>query len=249
MEYETAVLTNVKTSSDKVSKRFNAMVYPLRGFNYKGVAWYQGEASKYWTYQVWLEAMVKNWRNTFGNSELDFAIVQLPGFSQDGFAMVRESQRVACLDDENMHLSVNIDLGDKDDIHPHDKDVLTERLANVIKKEVYGKDIDCYGPTFKSASFGSGKITVSFDNVTELKTTDGNAPREFIIAGADGVFYVADAVINGTTVELSSENVPSPIYVRHAFEGFPRPNLVDEDELPAEPFRTDSIDTVYPFEG
>ena len=90
---------------------------------------------------------------------------------------------------------------------------------------------------------------VKFDNATELKTTDGNAPTEFIIAGADGVFYVADAVINGTTVELSSENVPSPVYVRHAFEGFPRPNLVDETGLPAEPFRTDSIDKVYPFEG
>ena len=249
MEYETAVLTNVKTASEKVAKRFNAMVYPLRGFNYKGVAWYQGESSKYWTYQVWLEAMVKNWRNAFGNSELDFAIVQLPGFGNDGFTQVRESQRLACLDDENMHLSVNIDLGDKDDVHPHDKDILTNRLANVIKKEVYGKDIDCYGPTYSGVSFGNGKIIVSFENAKELKTTDGKAPTEFIIAGADGVFYVADAVINGTTVELSSENVASPVYVRHAFEGFPRPNLTDENGLPAEPFRTDSIDKVYAFEG
>ncbi len=249
MDNQTAYLANVNTAAEKRSKRFNGMIYPLREFKYKGVAWYQGESSRNWLYQIWLEAMVSNWRSTFNQPKLDFAVVGLPRFNQDQFVIVRECQRLAAEEDDNIHLSVNIDLGEKDNVHPSDKLPLVQRLSNVILKEVYGRNIDCYGPKFKSVSFEGNKAIVTFDNAQGITTTDGNAPREFIIAGSDGNFVVADAVINNGKIELTAPGVSKPVYVRYAFEGYPEPNLIGGNGLPAEPFRTDSIKDVYPFEG
>lgn len=247
LDEESSVLVNVTTSPEKRAKRYNGMIYPIRNYNYAGVVWYQGESSRNWLYQTWLETMVKSWRNTFAATELDFVIVQLPRFEQDGFAIVREAQRLAAKDDENMYLSVNIDLGELDNVHPSDKAELVDRLSNVILREVYEKDVDCYGPTLKDVRFEGNMAIVEFNNAQGLKTTDGQTPREFIIAGEDGVFMPADAVINGGNVELTCDEISQPCYVRYAFEGYPEPNLVNGIGLPAEPFRTDSINTVYPF--
>jgi sialate O-acetylesterase len=61
----------------------------------------------------------------------------------------------------------------------------------------------------------------------------------FAIAGADGKFVNADAVIAGATVVVSSPNVAQPAYVRFGWADYPVVNLWNADGLPAVPFRTD----------
>ena len=76
-----------------------------------------------------------------------------------------------------------------------------------------------------------------------LKTTDGQPPRCFAIAGADKKFVWADAKIDGKTVVVSSPEVKDPKYVRYAYAGFRGDcNLQNAEGLPAYPFRSDAVD-------
>ncbi len=64
--------------------------------------------------------------------------------------------------------------------------------------------------------------------------------RHFAIAGEDGVFVWADAVIKGNKVIVSSPLVPNPVAVRYAWADNPdEGNLINKEGLLASPFRTD----------
>jgi len=66
----------------------------------------------------------------------------------------------------------------------------------------------------------------------------------FALAGNDGVFrWATEARILSTNqVRLANRtDVPAPVYVRYAFQNYPRCNLFNSEGLPAEPFRTDSF--------
>ena len=246
IEKELGASVGVTTQEARKAVLYNAMVYPIRDYTFKAVLWYQGESSRNVKYEQWLTTMIHNWRDTFNQPELPFVLVQLPRYQTEEFAIVREGQRQTALNVENVYNSVNIDLGEKEEIHPGDKLPLSTRLANVLLHEVYGKDIPCYGPTLNNIAVSGGAVTVTFDNAVNLHTTDGEAPTGFILAGTDGVFYNATAAIAGNTVTLTHPSVAAPVYVRYAYEGFPAVNLVNGDNLPAEPFKNDAIAAVYP---
>ncbi|MFZ4582381.1 MAG: T9SS type A sorting domain-containing protein, partial [Paludibacter sp.] len=75
---------------------------------------------------------------------------------------------------------------------------------------------------------------------TGLISKDGAALKEFQIAGTNGVFYAATANIVGNTVEVSSPNVSIPAVVKYAYTAALQPNLINNEGLPAVPFKTDS---------
>lgn len=61
------------------------------------------------------------------------------------------------------------------------------------------------------------------------------------IAGADNIFYWADAVLDEKTLLVSSDKVPNPVAVRYAFAMNPQgANLYNKDGFPASPFCTDN---------
>jgi sialate O-acetylesterase len=136
---------------------------------------------------------------------------------------------------------VAIDIGEWNDIHPDKKKPVGERLALAAEKIAYGENILYSGPTYQSSTIEDNKIIISFTNTgSGLKTNDDEAPAEFAIAGDDKKFFWADAVIDGDKIIVSSEDVPSPKYVRYAWADSPmNPNLINKDGLPAVPFRTD----------
>jgi len=67
----------------------------------------------------------------------------------------------------------------------------------------------------------------------------GGPVKGFAIAGSDGKFVWADAVINGNKVILSSPEVKVPRAVRYGWANNPEVNLYNKAGLPASPFRTD----------
>ena len=72
-----------------------------------------------------------------------------------------------------------------------------------------------------------------------LKTNDGQAPKEFTIAGADMVFYPAAASIDGGSVLVSSDRVGTPVAVRYCWRNDAEGNLFNVNaNLPASPFTT-----------
>jgi sialate O-acetylesterase len=229
---------------------YNTMVAPLINYNIKGFAWYQGESNsgRPQEYTALQTALINDWRNKWHNQNLPFLFVQLPGYmdynywpSESNWALFREAQ-AKTLAVPKTAMAVAIDLGEWNDVHPDRKKEVGERLALAAQTMVYGdKEVASSGPVYKSFSIEGNKITVLFESSKGLATSDGEAPGEFAIAGADKQFVWAEALIEGNRIILWNDDVPEPKFVRYAWADNPvNPNLVNTEGLPASPFRTDN---------
>lgn len=239
---------------------YNGMIYPLLPFGIKGMLWYQGENGSGNAYYDRMRSMVETMRK---DKRQDFPvyIVQLPGFGTpsvdpsggdiQNFPITRE-QQLKCLQLPRTGVAVTIDVGDAIDLHPRNKQDVGERLALLALAKDYGQDIVCSGPLFKEAKMVDGKIRIGFDSIgggLMIGKKDGTNPvvedkpgklQQFSIAGADKQWFRADAVIDGSSVVVSSPDVPAPVAVRYAFSMNPQGcNLYNKQSLPAAPFRTD----------
>ncbi|MCB4798826.1 sialate O-acetylesterase [Neotamlana laminarinivorans] len=199
-----------------------------------------------------LQQWILNYRKKWQNDTMHFAIVMLPGYgkgtvkkpdidpenpTEESFAWMRASQLKA-LNLPNTSVVNTIDLGDVDNIHPKDKLPIGERLALLVAKNTLNKPIIAEGPMLKSVEVSENKLIIHFKNSNGLKTTDGETPKGFWIADSTKKWKMADAKIEGETVILSHNDVNTPLYVRYAFAGKPNVNLVNEENLPAYPFKT-----------
>lgn len=117
---------------------YNAMIAPLQNYGIRGVLWYQGESNvdRRNEYAALLTALIADWRNTFGNPELPFYIVELADFlsrddvsGRQAWAEMRKKQAKVAETNRNTRLIRNSDLGEWNDIHPLDKKTLGQRAA------------------------------------------------------------------------------------------------------------------------
>ncbi|WP_418499288.1 sialate O-acetylesterase [Flagellimonas sp.] len=228
---------------------YNGMVAPYIQLPIKGVLWYQGEsnAGKPEEYLDLMHALINGWRGIYKDPELPFIYAQLPNFgdvtyspTESNWAELREAQLKA-LGDPNTAMTVNIDLGEWNDIHPDNKKDVGERMALAAKKIAYGEDLVYSGPLYEASQIDGDKIIISFSHMGGgLITNDGEALSSFEIAGEDKKFVWADAKIEGNKVIVWSDEVPNPKHVRYAWADNPdNPNLYNEEGLPASPFRTE----------
>jgi sialate O-acetylesterase len=228
---------------------YNSMIAPLINYNIKGFVWYQGESNtgKPDEYAKLQPAMINDWRSKWKESDIPFLFVQLPGFmdynylpSKSEWAEFREAQAKS-LAVPNTAMAVAIDVGEWNDVHPDRKKPVGDRLALAAEKIAYKEKIVYSGPLYQSSKIEDDKIIISFSNTgSGLTTNDAEAPAEFAIAGDDKKFVWATAVIDGDKIIVSSDDVPSPKYVRYAWADDPvNPNLINKENLPAAPFRTD----------
>lgn len=225
---------------------WEAGIAPLVPFAIRGIAWYQGESNADSPARVaqharLFPALVSDWRRQWGRADLPFAFVQLPGMNRPDWPAFRETQRLALAELSPAGMAVTIDLGMKNEVHPPDKKPVGERLAGWALADVYGKPAGASGPLPISAAFAaSGAVEVRFAHAgAGLRTTDGESPRHFEVAGPDGVFQRAVVRMAGdrVIVEPVAESA-APTQVRYAWLPFPEPpvNLVNAAGLPASPF-------------
>ncbi len=226
---------------------YNSMISPLKNLSFKGALWYQGETNtgKPDEYEALLTAMINDWRTKLGNKDLPFFIVQLANFMQthpqpveSGWAGLREAQRQVSLKVPNTALAVAIDLGEWNDIHPLNKKELARRISLLTKKVVYDhKDVVCNGPICKSMTVENGKLILSFEEGTNnLMPVDHL--KGFAVAGEDGRFKWAQAVIENNKVIVWNNEILRPIKVRYAWDDNPQGvNLKNNAGLPASPFQ------------
>ena len=153
---------------------------------------------------------------------------------------MRESQ-LKVLELPHTSVANTIDLGHRNNIHPSDKLPVGKRLALLAAHDTLGQEILANGPVMSQVKSKRDRLVVHFDDATGLKTIDGKPPTGFWLANASRKWFKANAKINGETIELSSPKVAKPKFVRYAFAGKPAVNLVNEADLPAFPFRTDTF--------
>ncbi len=233
-----------------VSTLWNGEVVPLLPYRIRGVAWYQGENNAYVkvadTYKDLLPAMIKDWRNAFGQPDLPFLIFQIarnrkwqtdPN-EQSGIAELQEAQCKTALATPRSALIVTTDMGGPD-VHYTGKEPIGDRAARAALAMVYGHQIPWASPVFKKAEFHDGKAVVYFDNAGGGLESRGGSLKGFVIAGNDGKFVFADAAIEGDKIVVSSPQVPQPAAVRYGWADLPDVNLFNAEGFPASPFRSD----------
>jgi sialate O-acetylesterase len=84
-------------------------------------------------------------------------------------------------------------------------------------------------------------VVLRFQHAAGGLVARGGELKGFTVAGEDGKFVEAQAVIQGDRVIVRSPQVPRPVAVRYGWANFPIVNLYNNLELPASPFRTDNL--------
>lgn len=230
----------------KPSSMYNGMIAPLIPYQIRGILWYQGESNsgRPEQYGRLFPAMIEAWRKTWNQPALPFLFVQLPNFAEeiDGlhYTWLREVQHQVAQKVPGTAMAVTIDTSDGYDLHPKNKREVSFRLALLARNNVYGEDITASGPIYKSHKVEGSTVRVTFDYAEKGLVNRNCGPlRGFAIAGDDGIFWYADATIEGNQVLLTHPRVSSPRYVRYAWEANPHADLYNTEGLPAAPFRTD----------
>ncbi len=226
----------------------NGMLATVAPYALRGAIWYQGEADAGWApeqYDERLAVMVNDWRVWWDNPALAFGVAQLANFKKpvaeptdEKWPPFRESQRRFVQNDPHAGLAVTIDIGEANDIHPWDKETVGKRLARWALTDIYKKLKLRGGPEPLEATFTSSVRIRFTPNGGGLWALNGAPLQGFILAGADGIFHAATAVITGkAAVEVSCPDVPSPQTVRYAWAMNPRgANLSNTQRHPAGPF-------------
>lgn len=222
----------------------NAMIAPLGPTGLRGALWYQGEsnAERADAYHPLLETLLDGWRGQFG-ADLPVLVVQLPEFgalqsgpSPSGWARIREAQRRVAAEDPDTALIVTIDIGDRFDIHPPNKQAVGYRAARAARSLVFGADISASGPVPVSAHRDGDSVHVSFgDTGGGLMVAGDDRPAAFQLCEADGSCHFAEtAVLEDDTIRLAP--VGAAERIRFCWADTPICNLYEASGYPAGPF-------------
>ncbi|MEA1787448.1 sialate O-acetylesterase [Arenibacter sp. GZD96] len=228
--------------TNKPSTLFNAMIHPITSFKIAGTLWYQGESNtaNADTYQKLFSEMIAAWRSAWGY-DFPFYFVQIAPYSYnkpEQGVLVRDAQRRS-LEVPNTGMVVVSDICTVDDIHPRNKKDVGLRLANMALVQQYRTNENkvISGPLFKDMEIYKDKIIVRFHYAQGLYAK-GPILTHFEIAGEDGVFFPAKAVLKEDQVWVSSNEVKHPKHVRFAWHNTAIPNLFNSAGLPASSFRS-----------
>lgn len=242
MEFFQRPISPTDLSEMTATTLYNAMIAPFVPYGIAGAIWYQGEANVGHAeeYSRTFPLMIKAWREKWGQGDFPFYYVQIApyDYGTNGHSEeIREVQRIS-LSVKNSGMASTIDIGNNKNIHPANKVDVGNRLALWAFKNIYGKDVVCSGPLFKSQEINGNVIYLSFDYADGLNAKGGTL-KGFEIAGKDGKFYPATAVIEGSKVKVSSDKVAAPTSVRYLWSDcVDQATLYNGAGLPASSFQT-----------
>ena len=232
---------------------FNAMVNPLIPYAIKGVLWYQGESNvnRAVQYKKSFPLLINDWRDQWQQGDFPFYFVQLSSFDEykgnsnrgSKWAELRESQTYTLETVKNTGMSVTIDVGNANDIHPRNKQTVGYRLAHIALNKNYGNEIVFSGPKFDKKEINGSEIIVSFKDIGSGLKIGNNSTKlmGFEIAGKDQIFYNATATIKNDKIIVYSDKVAKPLSVRYGWaDDAGNSNLYNKEGFPAIPFRSDN---------
>jgi sialate O-acetylesterase len=219
---------------------YNGMIAPLEPYAIAGAIWYQGEANagRAAEYQKLFPAMIQNWRQVWGQGDFPFLFVQIAPHEKMS-PEIREAQLLSWQKVPHTGMAVITDIGNETDIHPTQKEPVGARLALAARAIAYGEKITYSGPVYAAMKVEGARAVLSFTHLGTGLLAKGGDLKGFTIAGADGSFTSATAVIEGDKVSVSSPTVAKPVAVRYGWANTPDVNLFNKEGLPATPFRTD----------
>jgi sialate O-acetylesterase len=239
---------------------FNGMIAPLAPYALTGVLWYQGESNSAAAaeYASLFPRLIHDWRGHWGRDDLPFLFVQVSTWKdpqqspiEDGdIPRVRQAQ-LAALALPRTGMTSALDINDGSDIHPANKQIVGERLAQVARRVAYGEMTACDHPSLRGVTRAGNVLRVHLDHAEGLRVAvppwlgskamvpSATAPASLAVCGEDGVWQWASAQIEGSDLLLSSDLVPQPVAAAHAWAPNTAINLYNAAGLPLLPFVSD----------
>lgn len=225
--------------------------YTVRGFLY-----YQGEedVAKTDDYGQLLLQLINQFRRDWQDSTLPFVIVQLPMFIAKNeeedytWAKLRLAQEHVYHLAPYTALTVLLDLGEYDNIHPTDKRTPGTRLALQVLEKIYQKPVEGSAMFFRFAEpvqnklslfFGStyGKIKLLENDLKDIRDAEMEGmPVGFELSENGTDWYPACAVIQGEQITVWNEKAACPEYVRYGYFNYGKVNVYNGAGLPLAPF-------------
>jgi len=246
------------TSRNHPANIYNSMIAPMTRFPVRGFIWYQGEANvgRGHQYVTLAETLIQDWRKQFGSEELPFYFVQLAPYKYEGrgenaLPELWDSQLKVAQHVPGTGMVVTTDVGNLEEIHPRNKQVVGQRLALLALKNDYAEELadepeegERCSPLFESISRSGALLRVTFRNTGKklgAKSRDAEL-KGFTVCGEDQVFHPAVAtIVDDVVVELICAKVPEPVAVRYGWTDDFEMNLINDAGLPASPFRSDDF--------
>jgi sialate O-acetylesterase len=241
-------VTHSESWPEKPGVLYNGMISPIIPYGVAGAIWYQGESNTYRpnAYAVLMDSLVTGWRADFGQ-DFPFYYVQIAPYTYDSTKqnsyILREQQDLAQRLIPRSGMVVIGDLaGNVHDIHPKNKLDVGKRLAAYALADTYHEPVGPYqSPAYQSMRVEGHKACLSFDHADGGLVSEGKEIPHFQVAGADGQFTDARAIIEGSQVIVSAPSVKVPAAVRYCFSNSAVPTVFSKNgHLPLAPFRTDN---------
>ena len=229
---------------------YNGMMHPLIGYTVKGFLWYQGCSNAY-NPKLYVELQpdfVKMLREKWGNDNLPFYFTQIAQYKTN-IPQMMWAQALTVDLIPHCGMAATHDVGEYNCIHPAKKKEVGDRLANLALSNDYGFSyVDVNTPVASRFEFKENEAIVYFDKVSKL----GLSPRDkdldgFELAGEDGVFYPAKAIVlrkeyNYKAIKVyQCPQVTKPVAVRYAWSNWCPSTLYNCYGIPASPFTSQEL--------
>ena len=256
-EEEQAFIDNLRETSPYPQMPvgiWNGRMAPIAGYAAKGFLWYQGCANiGQECYDKLQTAMVKLWRDAWGNQDMPFIFTLLAPYEHgdvNGRARPHfvEVQLRSVKTTPDSYAVCTETIGSKSTIHPPKKKEVGDMMALRALQSVYGQELgfDIELPELQSVEYledGRAKVTLThvWSNLQSISARDIVG---FELAGEDRVFHLAEAEVDwdGQTVFVKCADVPKPVAVRYAFRNWMGADMQTSMGIPVPPFRTDDWD-------
>lgn len=189
----------------KPCQSFNGVIYPLEGFNFRGVCWYQGCSNIYGAeknHDKALKTFIACWRRFFNNPQLTFSIAELARFHENPLAYSTINEKIGIVADADKFVcrAINLDQGDWGDIHPKDKRAIGTRLANETLRNFFGKDENAAPKLASYEIVSETEIKIVMNENVVLK----NGANGFEILTDSGYSFNCDASISENVITITS---------------------------------------------
>lgn len=227
---------------------YETMLQRVVPYTLGGAIYYQGESDDHrpQSYYHLFKSLIGVWRRDFKDEKLPFLCVQLPVHhylsdeTNDRWCYIREAQMRLHKEQTVTGIAVAMDCGEYNNIHPVHKTEVGRRLALQALHHVYGllPAEEAYGPIYKDFEAEEASLVISFEHAEKGFQVKGDTITGFELAGADDIYYPAQATIDGSSIRLSSPEVPAPEKARYLWIDYAEVSLFGANGLPVAPFRT-----------
>lgn len=222
---------------------YDTMLKHIFPYNVEAVIYYQGEQDHDKTdmYPDGIKSILETFRIGHRFPDLPIVIVQLPGYSypgakKDSIPLLRDIQKKSVDLNPFVYLASGVDLGEKDNVHPKNKTVLSRRIANILLEILYKKHKDSFSPQVIRATRSDNDILLKVARNPFLLHSISGMWSGFSCS-RDGLLYELVTEVHYEKQIIILKNCKDARWVRYAYDFYPECDLYSGNDLPLLPFQ------------